>query len=276
MALGFWRIAPLEPVFPRILFLYSLLAGAIFILNQITDYETDRLRPDIWLIASDKFPRKTAAAEMVVITAAALIGSCFFFPAVFIFLFTLLLGIVYCLPPIRFSGKPIYDFITNGLGHGVAPFALGWTAAGGNLDWDMVRAASPYLFLMMAGAVNSTIPDIDDDRKTGKITTAVRFGRRKAILLSTMMLLASINLAIIFSDPICLLMGLFSLIFFIKAVVSDKRVDYLKTLHVAGPLVMFIAAAEYPPILIPMILVYLLSKWYYPWRFGVDYPRVGK
>lgn len=274
--LGFWKIVPLNWEFPLILLLYSLLFGAILILNQITDCETDKLQPGIWLIASNKFPKKTAVVEMVIITTIALIGSFFFFPAALIFFFTLFLGIVYCVPPFRFSGKPVFDFITNAIGYGFAPFVLGWTAAGGDFDWAMIRASAPYVLLMAAGAVNSTIPDIEDDAKTGKITTSVKWGARKASALGIFFLLGSINLSIIFKDYYCLAMGLVSFAFFAKALVRDTRVDYLKTLHIAGPFVMFLAGAVYPPMILAMIAVYFAARWYYPWRFGVDYPKAGK
>lgn len=275
-SVGFWRITPLNWEFPAVLALYSLLFGAIFILNQIADYETDRLHPRIWLIASDKFPKQTAAWEMVIIALAALAGSMFFPQAFLIFAATLFLGIVYSIPPTRFSGRPFFDFITNSLGHGLAPFALGWTFAGGDMNWELVKSASPYIFLMTAGAINSTIQDIKDDKATGRITTSVKYGAKKALALSTIFLLFSINLSLLMGDLYCLVMGLVSFIFFLNALIKGLDEDYLKTLHIPGPFVVFLAGSLYPPMIIAIIALYFAARWYYPFRFGVDYPKVGK
>ena len=258
------------------LFFYSLLFGGIYILNQLADYETDRRSPGIWLIASHRFPKITAAVEMWILFAAAIVGSFTFFPAPLIFFFTLFLGIVYCIPPTKLSGRPVFDFITNAVAYGGAAFSLGWISAGGYIGWELVRAASPYILLMAAGSINSTIPDRDNDKATGKITSAAAWGEPRAMAVSTLILLASINLSLIFHDFICLIAGLVSLPFFLRALFKGRMKDYLRTYHIAGPVIMALAGILYPLLFAAMIPLYLLARWYYPKRFGVEYPKVDK
>ncbi|MBC8204956.1 UbiA family prenyltransferase [bacterium] len=270
------RVLPYENNFTILLFLYGLLFGGIYILNQLADYETDKRSPVIWLIASGKFPKLTAAVEMIILFIVSLTASFVFFPASLIFFFTLLLGIIYCIPPTRFSGRPVFDFLTNALAYGGAAFALGWTFAGGELDVNLVKSAAPYFLLMAAGSLNSTITDRKDDEATGKITSAVLWGERRTIIISTIFLIASINLALIFHDIVCLSAGLISFPFFIRAVVKGRREDYLRTYHIAGPAIMVIAGIIYPLLFALILPIYLLSRWYYPARMGVNYPKAGR
>jgi len=54
-----------------------------------------------------------------------------------------------------------------------------------------------------------------------------------------------------------------------------KKSDYLRSYHIPGPIVILIAGLQFPPMLIAAVIIFAGSRWYYPRRFGVDYPRVG-
>jgi len=273
---SFWEYAYYSGHFMWGIFFYSLCFGAILLINQIADYETDRLHPNIWLIASDIIPIKTAKWEAAVLSAISLAGAYINKTYPLITIITLGVGYVYSCRPGHFSGRPMWDFSVNAVGYGALPFTLGWMLAGGGVDYLLVKNCLPYMLLMAAGAINSTIQDREDDARTGKITTAVKLGIRNALVLSTVILVLGSVVSIAFGDYFCLFLCAAALIFYLQALLKPSRENSLRTLHIPGPVVVLSAGLLYPPLFPVMIAVLVLSKMYYPWRFGINYPQVGK
>lgn len=272
----FWEYVPISMKIIPAMFLFSLVFGAIVIINQLADYETDKLHPNIWLIASDFFPKNYAVIETIILVLCSIIGSVLFNQYPVVIFITLALGILYSVKPTRFSGRPFLDFITNAALYGFLPFLMGWLTAGGSIDASFIRNCLPYTLLMAAGAVNSTIQDIEDDSKTGKITTSVKYGAKNALKLSSVVLISAIVLSILFGDFYCVVICCFALIFNINALFYESNENYLKTLHIPGPIVVLSAGLQYPFIFALMLLALFASKLYYPWRFNINYPQVGK
>jgi 4-hydroxybenzoate polyprenyltransferase len=169
----------------------------------------------------------------------------------------------------------VLDIVADSTIYGITAFILGWIAAGGIIGWMMWKFSLPYFFLMMAGALNQAIPDMDDDKTTGKITTAVKFGKKKISIFSTIALFLVIFISVLLNDYICMVMGIVSLPFFLKAFVSGKKSDFLRSYHIPGPFIILMAGLQFPPLLIAAVIIFAGSRWYYPRRFGVDYPKVG-
>jgi 4-hydroxybenzoate polyprenyltransferase len=275
---GFWRMIPLDPLFILLLIFYSFLHGGANILNQITDYETDKITPAVWLIASGRFPKNQAWWEMIILDAISISWAALFsYEILMVFLFILILGTAYSTPPVKFSSRPFLGFLSNTMGPGFASFAVGWLAGGGSLNLSLLWVSLPYVLLMMSvGALNPEIPDIEDDTASGKITTAVKFGRKLVIRFSSGILLLSIIISLIQNNLFTLSTGLVALLFFIIALIRDRRSDYLRTYHLPGPFMVLIAGLLFVPLLVAFVIIYFASRAYYPWRFGVDYPKVGK
>ena len=136
------KIALNSPLVATILL--TLLMGAVFIFNQITDIETDRKNQKLFFVANGIIKKKVARAEAIGLTffpiAVSLILS-FKLGIIFalIFCFT---GILYSFKPFSWKDKPVLGVINNFLG-GWAVAAGGWIAAGAS-NWKFVIYAIPY------------------------------------------------------------------------------------------------------------------------------------
>ncbi|MCD6378936.1 UbiA family prenyltransferase, partial [bacterium] len=117
--------APLEKSINSFKLLYGILSfttliGAIYIINQITDKETDLANNKLFLI-----PRKIISVKAAWIEAAILLFLSFFAAIFFlskgfiiILLLSLLLGLAYSIEPFRFKKRPILDVASNAIGNG--------------------------------------------------------------------------------------------------------------------------------------------------------------
>jgi homogentisate phytyltransferase/homogentisate geranylgeranyltransferase len=90
------------------LVIYTFVLGGVYVLNQIMDIETDRLNKKLFLLSGGYVTVKAAYIEMAVLWALALILSVKF-GALFLFLIMLsiLLGVLYSLPPIKLDRKSV-------------------------------------------------------------------------------------------------------------------------------------------------------------------------
>lgn len=185
------------------LFPYNLLVYGI---NDIYDYETDRLNPR-------KNSIEGALVEPVYhksiwwLTIALCV---LFLPVMFytggwillsLFLILILNAIFYSAPPFRFKGVPVFDSISSSL-HFVFPAVIGVVIA--NHLYDSLHVLFAFFFWGIASHIIGAIPDIQYDKKAKISTVATLLGKKLAVIIAVLfyclagILLIAGNVPIIF------------------------------------------------------------------------------
>ncbi|NLE00226.1 MAG: hypothetical protein GX640_10165, partial [Fibrobacter sp.] len=151
----------------------------------------------------------------------------------------------------------------------------GWSIGGKPVpSYEMITTALPYFFLMCAGSISSTIPDLEGDNEEGKCTTAVFLGIKNAHLLATSLLFLSLIISILVSNYISAAISLICLPIYILFIFYKTALIMEATYKVGGAFCMFGAMVVFPHI-IPMGLFVFLSTWlYFRIRHGVSYPSL--
>jgi 4-hydroxybenzoate polyprenyltransferase len=258
------------------LLLFSCSVGAVYVLNQLADTDADRANDGFTLLAHGRVPRGVAWAAAALCAAGSLlvpllIGT----PEASLFsLAALGIGLVYSLPPARFSGRPVLDFVSNAAGYGVVAFGFGWWLAGGACDMRLLQASAPYVLLVCGGSVSSTITDIDGDRAGGKRTTAVVLGPVAAHRLAAAFILISAPVSYVNHDIAALACGLLAIPAYLLHAVCGTRRTLEMTYKVGGAAMMLVAAVHDPALAGAGAGVLAATLMYFRLRFNVRYPSL--
>lgn len=263
------------------LIIYTFIMGGVYILNQIMDIETDRINKKLFLLSEGYIPVKYAYIEMVVLWILAILLSLKFSVIFLIFIgISLVIGVFYSLPPIKLKGKPILDTVSNGIGYGVINFSIGWLLFR-SFEWSMFYRFLPYFLSISAVFINTTIVDIEGDRRAKEFTTAIFLGENIAYIISAILMIGAIIVAFALKDFICLIPAAVSLPLFIYVAVHSfvkNRVHRKLTIasfRLPGLLFTLITALLYPLYFLCLIVVLLGMRIYYKKRFGLSYPTLA-
>ena len=255
--------------------LYSMLAGAGYIINQIADRETDRANNKLFLVARGYVKLPLLKLEAVALFLASIGGALAWFRQSWVYLSLIalssVLGVIYSVQPFRLKGKPILDLLANAIGYGGIAFLIGWGATE-SLNTEALQRAVPYVFCVAAAFVNTTLPDLKGDMAYGDRTTGVLLGVRRACLLSLFLLIIAILSAWIVRDAVALIAGLVSVPFFVYMNITPKRSAIVLATRIGILALTLIACFLIPPYFILFGGVLLFVRWYYGARFGIVYP----
>lgn len=273
--ISFWKSTPLE-IYISIL-IFSLSVGVVYILNQIADIEVDKKNGGLPLLAAGIV--KTGPAIRLAIGLAILSISLpilFSHPGlIFLAAATIITGILYSFKPTFFSGRPFLDFLTNAVGYGVIAFGAGWYCAGRDLfALSFVHASLPYFFLMCAGSISSTLPDIEGDLSDRKITTAVLLGKKKAHLLATAFLISASIFSLINGDYTAFICSVIPLPLYAGYLISKTEILMESTYKVGGGLCVVVSFLALPLFFFFSGIVFIFTWLYFRKRHGVSYPSL--
>lgn len=265
------KIAPINPLIVAILL--SLLMGAVFIFNQLTDIETDRKNKKLFFIANGIIKKKVARAEAIGLT---------FFPIIIALILSLKLGIIFTLifcftgilysfQPFSWKDKPILGVINNFLG-GWTVAATGWITAGAS-TWNFVLYAIPYALGLVAVFLMTTLPDIPGDKASGKITFGVKFGVKSSTYWAAGFELATVILSFWLQDYILFVPAVIAFPLFLIAAVRQRMVDILRAIKFTVLFASLAVCVKYPLYFPVILFIFFFSKWYYRKRFNLEYPK---
>ena len=261
------------------LLLYSLLMGAVYILNQISDSHTDEINGKLHLVAQGYMKERTLKIQAGILLLASALAAFLKFPSTYVYLILLsmILGVLYSVPPVRLKGKPILDLLANAAGFGLVAFAVGWTSST-TFSMDIILKCSPYVLCISAAFINTTIPDMRGDRQNGDITTGIFLGIRNSCIVSTILVGSVPLVSLLLGDFICLTASVLSLPFFIYMTISnwDEQSPNFSAINLATKvslmLLSLLIAIFIPLYFVLLIITLLLMKLYYQMRFGISYP----
>ena len=263
--------------------IYTCIMGGAYILNQITDRETDRINKKLFLLSEGYIPVRHAYIEMMILWAAGLFLSSFFSITFFIFiLISLILGILYSLPPVKLKGKPLLDTLSNGIGYGMVNFAVGWLVLK-PMTWAMFMEFLPYFLSICAVFMNTTIVDREGDEKAGEVTTAVFLGTRMTSFICTVLMAGAVMIALYNRDPVCLVPAAlaFPLFMYVGAYFLVRqgpapRKLLIMSFRLPGVLFTIITAVLYPAYIAVLVIIFIAMRVYYHRRFGITYPTLAQ
>lgn len=264
------------------LIVYTAVMGGAYILNQLTDIETDRLNEKLFLLTGGFVSVRAAYTEMAILWIAALLLSLRFGWLFLLFiLVSIVMGIMYSVPPVKLKGKPVLDTLANGIGYGMINFAVGWLVVS-SFEPSMFLRFAPYVLSISAVFINTTIVDIEGDRRAGENTTGVFLGPKLSGVVSTLIMTAAIVVAYLQRDYICLVPAAVSWPLFtysagyslFKGGISRKAT--IASFRLPGLLFTVITAVLYPIYFIILLALLFFMRLYYKKRFGMTYPTLTR
>lgn len=253
----------------------TLMMGGIYVLNQIIDIESDRINKKLYLLTEGYIPVSHAWVETILLFILAFIFAIPYPLRFKFFLFISLIGgILYSVPPFQFKGRPILDLLSNSLGYGIVAFSLGWVSVR-TFSFNTILYSFPYLFAVGAVFINTTIPDMEGDRKTGEITTGVLLGEKKAYLLSTVLVIIAYIFSLYLRDWLCMITCIIAIPLFLLAAIKNDLKTCFISIRVSAPILVLLTAIRFWWFFIVLSIILVSMRIYYKKRFNIVYPKIN-
>ena len=253
--------------------LLTLVLVATYLINQVVDYESDRLNDKGFFLQRGIFSRRLYVVAAIACLALALATAWVRQRSPELLLASAFLGVAYSLPPARLVARPGIDLVANGVGYGCLALLLGagdawaWSAAwGARLGAGFLAVATVF--------VHTTLLDLDGDRKSGKRTLGVALGRRRARLLAMGLGLGCVASAW-WSGSSLLIAACAALAAASVGAATTPRWLSSRTLCVGGTGLFVVVAGVYAPaFLVCIVALTFLTRLYYRRRFALAYPSL--
>jgi len=262
------------------LLIYTFVMGGVYILNQIMDVRTDTINKKLFLLSGGYVTKKGAYIEMFLIWAVAIALSFRYnYTFVIFIVISLIMGVMYSVPPIKLKGKPVLDTLSNGIGYGMVNLAIGWLIFR-PFEPAMLWHFLPYFLSISAVFINTTIVDMEGDKKAGDITTAVFLKEGASYIVSTVLMAGAIVVSILRKDLVCLipaalsfpLFSYTSVYYFVKQEVSRNMT--IASFRLPGVLFTIMTVILCPWYAVFLVVLIWIMRVYYKIRFDMTYPTL--
>jgi 4-hydroxybenzoate polyprenyltransferase len=172
---------------------FTAMVAAAYIINQITDRETDRVSGKLFLIPYNVIGLTEARVEAGILIISSITAAVLLLPLEFVLILLAggALGAAYSLEPIRLKKRALLDVLANALANGVLNTLAGWAAIGA--PFEGLEILAPYPLAVAAVHLSTTLADIEGDRACGLRTSGVILGRRTGIIISLILMACSIG-----------------------------------------------------------------------------------
>ncbi len=258
----------------------TIVCSSTFILNQISDVESDAINKKLFLIGKYISPEKSQSISKTLFISGLIISIIAnWFTTIFVACIYLVWGILYNHKLFKWKKRPILGLVANSIA-GVLLFMVGWYLVMANqlnsqliiMDIVMFQYMVPYILCFSAVALITTLPDMKGDVKSGDKTFPIVYGNIPAMILSLILICSSFVFSLYNQDPIASTATLVSIPFFIMMVFRRMEKDVLRAIRYPIFILNFFALSVYPWLFVPVIITYYLSKYYYWHRFELHYP----
>jgi 4-hydroxybenzoate polyprenyltransferase len=272
--LGFYRASSTNSGLLPVLFLGSGLAGAVFILNQIYDIESDRLNDKIFFLPRQIIKLGSAWLMVIVLNMVSIILAFYISLSVgVVALVIIMLGVFYSVPPLSLKNKTWWAVIANGIGHGTLVFLLGFCAAGGSFLPGIIKSL-PYFFSVAAVYIGTTLPDIEGDKQTSKLTLGSVYSEKRAKHTMMAFYILSLISGFALNDTPFLIAAIVAAPFYIWSIFAAKIKPAVMAIKIS--IISLSLAAGYfePSYIIFLVFLIVLTRVYYKFRFNLVYPSI--
>lgn len=248
-----------------------------YLVNQVFDQESDRRNDKGHYLTRGLFSvRAVVLMALVAFAVASFMFQRAALPQRLPLALALVLSLAYSLPPIRLCARPFLDLAVNAVGYGGIAYLVGYLSRGGSQATGWVHAA-PYILLVGATFLHTTILDATGDRDSGKRTSAVVLGVRASARLGAV--LASLGL--LWAAGLAVAEGVFLPLGILAAGTAVFVVAYARTggrgvssnaIQLATALVTVPAAVIEPGYAVLVVVLVVVARMYHRARFGIGYP----
>lgn len=191
---------------------FSLVTGAIFVLNQYFDRKHDKKNPhkrDLPVAAGELSPKQSSVLFVSLVAIGLLVTAVVDYTLLFLFVTYIGVGIVYSTPPIHLKKRPVIDLFAVGIGAGILPFLIGLQASHQltvdfSLPWisrryqDILLCIIPLFLFQIASHIFHAIGDYEADRGEKITTFVVRYGKERSAKIGVVLSSLSMVLPIIY------------------------------------------------------------------------------
>ncbi len=264
-----------NPVFWIGFISYTMLMSGVYILNQIVDRKTDKTNHKLFLLSEGIIPVLHAYIEMFFLWIVSFILIWFIRTDLLIIIWgiSLLMGIIYSMPPFRLKGRFLWDIIWNVAGYGFFNVIFG-ALLKDKISMDLVLYLIPYLLGVAAIFIYTTLLDIEGDKKEGIKTTGMILGYKRGSLVSLIFLFAAGFISLYTKDYVILFTAIASLPFAVWTYLKSSRYAVIISMRV-GPLFLLLGISFYAPwILVLLLVLGIFMRVYYKKKFNLTYPTL--
>ena len=258
----------------------TFVCSSAFILNQITDQESDRVNNKLFLVGKYISEEKSQNIAKYLLIAGLIVLLIFnWFSAMIASLIYLIWGILYSSSPFNWKSRPLLGWLANSI-VGILLFVLGWGIVLKNhqssplipFDISMVYLLFPYALSFSSVALITTLPDLKGDTSSGDRTFPIVFGKSLTLIISLIFIIIAFFAALKNVDPIASTATIVSLPFFFFAFFRRLEKDILRAIRYPIFILNFFVLSIYPWLFFPIALTFYISKYYYWHRFDLHYP----
>ncbi|MEA1986630.1 MAG: UbiA family prenyltransferase [Candidatus Marinimicrobia bacterium] len=256
------------------LFLFTILMGALFIMNQLVDVKTDKINKKLFLIADGFISIKFAKWEMVILIILFFIGSIGNWLFMFLgFLQLLFWGIFYDYQPFNWKGKPFLGILSNMMG-GLLSMLMGWSIFHSYQDISLQVFLNflPYLLGFASVYLLTTIPDEKGDEEDNKKTMAVKHGIKKTLLFALILIVGTVLVGIWNMDFKIIVPAGLATPFFTFAYYKSSTKETLRAIRFGVFFLSMVVVVFQSWYLLLVTITFFVSKYYYKNRFNLNYP----
>lgn len=253
----------------------TLIVIGGYYLNQIYDYESDRINRKLGFLQSGMIGRSEMMAAYLAATLTGLIiGFYSGFQIGLINISQVILAAIYSLPPFRLKDRPYLGLAANILGYGIILPLLPPTFWE---NFETARLVIPAYFGLTVAAefLLTIIPDREGDKKTGKTTLSVIFSNRILILSGAICFAAAVWLAGIAGLKSLTFISLTALILYLTTLLAPREGLILFVCKFPILLITLLAGYYFPAYLVFIVVLLLTTRLYYKKRLKKTYPRLN-
>ena len=255
----------------------SLVASGGYYINQVYDYESDRINGKLGFLHNDLIGERGLLGLFLVLSVVSIgIAAYLSWLIALLIIVLFVLGYSYSAPPLRLKDRPVWGLIVNAVGIGfIVPLVVMPDLNVHNiglLGWD-----NPLYFFFAVGSIYilTTLPDRDGDKAVGKKTLAVVLPGAAVASLSLLLMIFSAWVAFYSGHVLLMYLSLVSSIaILVSLVMPSPRITLF--------------AAKFPILLLTLLAGYLFwgyllfivaivfsTRIYYRYRFAVIYPKLA-
>ncbi len=254
----------------------SLLASGAYYLNQVYDYDSDRINRKVGFLQARLLNEKELMTAYLVVSAAAMSCALFYSFLILVILFQFFLfGYVYSTPPLRLKDRPFPGLLANAYTYG---FLVPLTVMpqlnlhnAGLLGWD-----NPVYFFLAVAAVYllTALPDRKGDKAVGKRTVAVLLNPTAVKLAAFLLMILAAYVAARSRRNVLAYLSLVSSLPTGAALFVRSKTLVLLAAKFPILLLTLLAGYFYPGYLLLIVVLLISCRVYYRRRLNLVYPKM--
>ncbi len=258
----------------------TVLMAAVFVVNQIMSRHNGS-KDKANLIAQGHVAPKVALIEAAILLLVSLGAGFLFSLKIGLLLVALAVvgGYFYNFRPFSWKDQPLLSLTANVVGAFLV-FGIGWLIRG-TISMNTVVHDTPKLSMLAAVYLYTTLPDSKSAEASEQNSFGKKYGIQTTVYLGLSLQVVATILGFLQNDETIFYSAFFAIPFSAWAAVKLKSEDvrratgYSILLLTIAVLIQYQLQAGSYMLFFVMLGFYFFARFYYRFRFGLDYPRIG-